>query len=83
VAAARVPAGRWGGSVFAAAIPGAWQAEPGTAEAPVIAHYDGAAEGGAILGGPLGSGGSGIVISGRHGTARRFEREAPTLLESR
>ena len=79
----RAPAGRWAGSVFAAGIPSAWQAEPGTEEAPAIAHYDGAAEGGAILGAPLGSGGSGIVISGRRGAARRIEREAPTLLESR
>jgi len=79
----RAPAGRWGGSIFAGGIPGAWQADPGTEEAPAIAHFEGAAEAGAILGGPLGSGGSGIVFSGRRAGARRFEREAPLLLETR
>jgi hypothetical protein len=76
----RAPAGRWGGSVFAAGTPGAWQAEPGTEEAPAIAHYESAAEGGAILGAPLGSGGSGIVVSGRRGAA--FRAPSPEAIQA-
>jgi hypothetical protein len=79
----QAPAGRFNGIVFASGVPGAWQAEPGTETAPAIAHFDGAAEGGATLGGPLGTNGSGVVVSVRRGVARRFEREQPALLENR
>jgi hypothetical protein len=79
----RAPAREWGGHLQAAYMPSAWQAEPGAEEAPAIAWYDAASQASALLSGPLASNGSGILLSGRRGVVRRFERTADTLLQNR
>ena len=79
----RAPASRFGGSLDAAGMPGAWQSAPDPEEAPAIAHFDSAADGGVLLSAPIASGGTGFLFSVRRGVARRFERTDPTLLENR